>query len=713
MTVPTTMFPRSLLARAAALTAALAAAQAQAQPVPAAAAASAPESTLPAVRVSAPADRSTEGSGRYTADRASAATRLELSPRETPQSVSVITRTRIDDFGLANANDVLTIATGVNVERVEPDRSYFSVRGFEVSNFQLDGIGLPFATGDQLGDIDTAPYDRVEVLRGANGLLAATGNPSATINFVRKRPTSAFQAGAGATLGSWNNLRLDGDIAGPLNASGSVRGRLVAALQDKDAWLDRYHLRKQVLAGIVEADLQPGTRLTVGHAQQRNRPTGTMWGALPLFDTDGAPTTFDRSASTAPAWTYWNTIDTQSFAELTQRLAGDWQLQATLTRRWLESDAELFYVYGTPDASGNGLFAWPSKYGHVEKQWVGDVNARGGFALLGRRHEAVVGATSGRSRNNLHSSDDAAGTPLSLEEVLAGRFARPDFDAGITGEANFTDRRSSLYGLVRLNPADALKLMLGASLTRATSSGVQYGIVHDYRRTRANPFAGAIWDLDANHSLYASAARIFNPQHQTDRASAVLDPIVGRNAEIGAKGEWLDKRLTGSFALFRTEQQNTAEAGGFENGRTWYRGVDASSTGYELELAGSPAAGVELSAGWTQLRLKGEVGADVRRHVPRRTLRLAASARVLPAFKLGAALGWQSEIERDQGGGVVTRQDAYALLDLMARWELSRQIALTAQLNNVTDETCLGSLMWSQGYYGAPRNASVGLNLSW
>ncbi|MCT6980900.1 TonB-dependent receptor plug domain-containing protein, partial [Salmonella enterica subsp. enterica serovar Oranienburg] len=87
--------------------------------------------------------------------------------------------------------------TGVNVERVETDRTYYSARGFDVTNFLVDGVGLPFANGQQEGDLDTALYQRVEVLRGANGLLSFTGNPSATINFVRKRPTADFQGSVG------------------------------------------------------------------------------------------------------------------------------------------------------------------------------------------------------------------------------------------------------------------------------------------------------------------------------------------------------------------------------------------------------------------------------------------------------------------------------------------------------------------------------------
>jgi outer membrane receptor for ferric coprogen and ferric-rhodotorulic acid len=81
----------------------------------------------------------------------------------------------------------------------------------------MDGIGVPMTYSLQYGDIDMAMFDRVEIVRGANGLSSSTGNPSATVNFIRKRPTDDFQASAGLTIGSWNTKRLDVDVSGPLN----------------------------------------------------------------------------------------------------------------------------------------------------------------------------------------------------------------------------------------------------------------------------------------------------------------------------------------------------------------------------------------------------------------------------------------------------------------------------------------------------------------
>lgn len=670
------------------------------------------ETVMPVVKVKAAApDATTEGSGAYTTGSSQAATRLKLSPRETPQSVSVITRSQLDDFGLRSVNDALAGSTGVTVERVETDRTYFTARGFDVLNFQLDGLGLPFATGDQLGDIDTAVFDRVEVLRGANGLLSSTGNPSATINFVRKRPTPQAQASAALTLGSWNQRRVDADLAGPLNPEGSVRARLVAATQKGDSYLDRYALEKNLVYGVVEIDVAPELRFTVGHLQQHNLPNSPMWGALTLLDGSGNRLAYDRSASTSADWAYWNTEDVQTFAELARDLGQGWNAKAVLTRRELSSDGEMLYIYDgvDPDTKVQTFYSYPSKYGHREVQSLLDLYATGPFTLGGRRHELVVGLNASRSRNALRSIYADVGVPLTLEQVLAGSFPHPDFGTTVAGQADFVDERRTLYSSARFNLADDLKLIGGLNLTQVHSDGVQYGEVHGYDVSKATPYLGLVKDLDAQHSLYANYARIFNPQYRLDINNATLPPVEGSNLELGAKAEWLRKKLQGSVAVFRTEQNNTAEFAGYVGVESRYKPIDARSTGIELELAGSLTPHWQLIAGYTQLRLTGSDGQDVRRFVPRKTLRVSTAYRpaAVPGLSLGAQARWQDDI---QGESVNVQQPAYTVLDLMARYEINQRLSVTANLNNVTDETYLTSLQWAQAFHGAPRHGTVTLN---
>ncbi|MDD0811740.1 TonB-dependent siderophore receptor [Curvibacter sp. RS43] len=685
-----------------------------------AASASGAQPSLREVHIKEAPDTATEGTGAYSVRSASTATRLDLSLRDTPQSVSVITRSQMDDFGLRNANEVLEMATGINVERIETDRTYYSARGFDVTNFQVDGLGLPFTNGGQDGDLDTAIYDRVEVLRGANGLMSSTGNPSATINFVRKRPTSEFQARTGLTLGSWNQRRVDADVAGPLNEAGTVRGRLVLADENKNSYLDRYSLHKQVFSGLIEADLGAGTRVTGGVAYQKNNPRGSMWGALPLFNSDGSATNYAVSTSTSANWSYWDTSDTRQFVELNQALGQGWSLKAAFNHRVLRSEGNLFYAYGTPNAStGLGLFSYPSYFRSAEKQNVLDVYASGPLALAGRQHELVLGGSSARSdmrQLSLYGND--IGTALPALSQWTGQYTMPSFDAS-SNQADFVIRRQSLYATVRWNLSDRLKLITGANVTQIESTGQNYGVAHRYNQTKASPYLGGTYALDAQHSLYASYAGIFNPQTQMGANLQPLAPVQGRNLEGGIKGEWLDKRLNASASVFRTQQKNTAEATSTYVGNTLvYRGVDATSTGVELDVAGRIRPDWELSAGYTHMRIRDDqTGAAARTYVPRQTLRLASTVRVpqVPGLKVGANLRWQGDIWRDQGAttasgqAIVTRQPAYALLGLMARYDINRQWSATLNINNLTDRKYINSLYWAQGYYGAPRNVNVGL----
>ncbi|KAG1249721.1 hypothetical protein G6F66_015434 [Rhizopus arrhizus] len=68
-------------------------------------------------------------------------------------------------------------------------------------------------------------YDHIEVLRGAAGMMTGAGNPSGTINLVRKKPGREFAGSASLGVGRWDAYRAELDVGGPLTADGRVRGR--------------------------------------------------------------------------------------------------------------------------------------------------------------------------------------------------------------------------------------------------------------------------------------------------------------------------------------------------------------------------------------------------------------------------------------------------------------------------------------------------------
>ncbi|MEG2961632.1 MAG: TonB-dependent receptor plug domain-containing protein, partial [Janthinobacterium sp.] len=198
-------------------------------------------SMMPEVSVKAQQD-ATEGSGTYVSTLPIAtATPLGLSIRETPQSVSVITQQRMQDQGLSTIAQVMAQTPGITLFSLGSERTGFTSRGYSITNYQLDGVsthsenlGLNAIPSQSLADM--ALYDRIEVLRGASGLMTGAGDASGAINMVRKKPTPQFQASVEGELASYNERRVLADIAGPLNEARTVRGRLVTATAATRKW---------------------------------------------------------------------------------------------------------------------------------------------------------------------------------------------------------------------------------------------------------------------------------------------------------------------------------------------------------------------------------------------------------------------------------------------------------------------------------------------
>lgn len=647
----------------------------------------------------------------YKATSSSAATKLDLTPRQTPQSISTLSGAQLRDFKLTSVNDALKAVPGVQVQEVETDRTYYTARGFDITNFQYDGISVPFVYGNVEGDLDTAMYERVEVVRGANGLISGTGNPSATVNFVRKRPTAVPQARVDLTAGSWDKRRIDTDVSGALNDAGSVRGRVVYANENKNSYLDRYSREKNMFHGVLEFDLDDSTVFTLGHTLQTSDANSPMWGALPLNYSDGSKTDYSRSTSTSSDWAYWDVKENRTFAELAHTFDNGWQAKTVLTRVEKKGDGSLFYMYGTPDRdTGLGLFSYPSEYKDENKQLIVDVQASGPFSLAGRQHEAALGASWSRSElSDISYYDSTRGTALPPLDQWSGNIGEPLNDLPTNG-SDFTDRMKSMYGAARWSLTDSLSLITGTRVVDVKSDGTNYGVEKNSKNSgKVVPYAGIVYDITDQYSVYASYTEIFDPQTKTDVTGSRLAPVEGVNYEVGIKGELFDDKVNVALAVFRTEQDNFAEQAGTDAGRAYYRAVEGlTSEGYEIEISGQPIQGLELNAGYTFVDITNSDGSHGVTYSPKHMIKTAATYRVpaMDKLKVGAAVRWQDDVHNG-----IAEQKAYAVVDLMANYDIDPNWSVSANLNNLTDEKYLSSLYWTQAYYGAPRNVSA--TLTW
>nr|WP_315446548.1 TonB-dependent siderophore receptor [uncultured Pseudomonas sp.] len=674
----------------------------------------------------------TEGSHAYTTGQSSSATGLPLSLRETPQSVTVITRQQLDDQGATAIADVLRRAPGISVQNYDSERWEFSSRGAPISNFQYDGVNTDYDGVYDYGttSTDMATFDRVEIIKGATGLMTGSGDPSATVNLIRKRPTPVFQAALSGSLGSWDNVRTETDIAGPLSASGNVRARFVGVHQQRSAHADHYQNTKDIAYGIVEADLTPDTLLTLGVDQQNTRSRGASWTGFPMFFSDGSRTHFSRSFNPATDWSRRDFINQTLFAALAHQLQNDWTLKLSYDRKHREHDTLLGSASGgNPDpATGGGMFLYMGKFKGDEVQDNVDINLGGPFSLFGREHQLLLGFMSMNTRqdNPVYGS---VYPPLNGSIFdWRGEYPKPDIPQ--IGTDAIVQRQTGAYFSTRFKASNDLALILGGRVSDFTASDhLDYrdpataDVRDGYRQTGVvTPYAGMVYDLDDTYSLYTSYTRIYQPQLSKDASRQVLDPVQGDSYEAGIKAEYFDGRLNASFAVFRIEQDNVAEqVSGFDN-EAVYRAVQGATTkGFEFELAGEVADGWNLSAGYAYNHTRDAHGNPVYASIlqttaPEQLIRLFSSYR-LPGhwqnLTLGGGVSWQSEFfgnvfQPDAGENVRITQDSYYLVDAMARYRFNEHLSTTLNIKNLFDKTYYTGLgNFGTGFYGEPRSLQL------
>ncbi|MGZ9897125.1 TonB-dependent siderophore receptor [Shewanella gaetbuli] len=664
----------------------------------------------------------------YNAHSASGASRLDLAISDIPQSVSVITGAQIRDFQLNDINSALDTATGINVERIETDRTYYTARGFDVTNFQIDGVGLPLTSGNNHADEDTAIYDRVEVTRGANGLMTGVGNPSATVNFIRKRPTVDNQLNLSASYGSWDNLRLEADASGNLNDTFSAR--VVAVKQTKDSYLDRYHTDKTVLYAFIEAKISDDTNLSFSHSYIDNDANGNNWGALPLFYTDGSATNYDRSTNTSADWSNWQVEKQNTVLELSHYFSDNWRLRATYSYKTTDEDTELFYVYGTPDKNTElGLTGYGSEYDLDDKHNLADLYIDGDFSLFGREHQLVFGVNYAKldyTDSSLYDYTTGNGFPAMPDlNTWDGNTPKPTFADGLRG-SDVSATQKAAYFTGRFNLLEDFHLIAGGRYNDWKAAGESYGNIQDVEDAQFIPYLGLTYRFIPELLAYASYTETFTAQRELDINDNTLAPVTGESQEIGLKSELFNGNLITTLAYFDIKQTNLATL----DPRTIdlppteqrYIGADGiSSSGFEIDIAGEIYPGLNASIGYTDFDIKGDD--NVAAYTPSKMFKLAATYDVafIDGFSLGLNMRWQDDIYRSQsvvgdgfdnaGEEIITEQKAYAIVDLMAKYDITDNLNIAVNANNVTDEKYLTSLYWAQGFYGAPANYSA--TISW
>ncbi|XYI41959.1 TonB-dependent receptor [Cupriavidus necator] len=674
------------------------------QPAPAGRPARQPEPSLPAVTVNGARENPVN-------PPTTAGSKVPLTAREVPQSVTVVNAERIREQNLTTLEDAMMQATGVFVEKRDQERSIYYSRGLEIDTFMLDGVPTKYDWRNTVQP-DLSMIERVEVLKGPSGLLAGAGKTGGAINLVRKRPTRETQIGGALSVGSWNNYRAEVDAGGALNADGTLRARITGAFQDKDSFIDKTNMRTSALYGVIEYDITPSTLVTVGASYQDSE--GRQPWTLPAYFN---PVTRQASLLDVPRSTYlgadWNRdhfYTTSAFAELEHKFNSGWQVKGAL--RYLNNrlNREQAYAY-TPVIPGvNTTTLFAAKQTYTQEQTSFDLYANGPFSLFGRRHKALVGFNFSDSERR---DPRYAISPFSqVVNIFNPRsdFAKPTFTPNGTGITT-TTRQYGVYGDARFSLADPVTLVLGGRLSWWDISARQYTSTTSVTRgddinAKFTPFAGLIYDFTEHWSAYASYAEIFQPQDEYLTASGnLVDPIKGKQYEVGVKGEFFEGALNTSLALFEVRETGRATLDNINTTNPsnpfFVSQGETKSQGFELEASGRITPSWTIYAGYTfnvtqdlQNRT-GQVNTPFSAIAPKHLFKLWTMYRLPGDFNRWRIGGGMTAVSHVQNtalfpapiGAVTLRRGGYATFDAAIGYDFNKHVSADLNLTNLFDRS--------------------------
>ncbi|WP_020182277.1 TonB-dependent siderophore receptor [Methylotenera sp. 1P/1] len=213
---------------------------------------------LDTITVSAKKDNDTKPVQGYNAKKSSASTRTDTELRDTPQSITVIPQDLIQDQSIQSISQAVQYVPGVQAAQGEGNRDALIFRGNATTgDFFLDGLRDDVQTYRDFYNID-----RLEVLKGPNGMAFGRGGAGGAINRVSKQAGWTPISELTASYGAYNQKRITGDYGQAFNDE--IAFRINAMYENSDSYRDGVNLERFGVTPTVTIRPDENTKIIVG-----------------------------------------------------------------------------------------------------------------------------------------------------------------------------------------------------------------------------------------------------------------------------------------------------------------------------------------------------------------------------------------------------------------------------------------------------------------
>lgn len=545
--------------------------------------------------------REREGDVSYVAEDTNTATKSDIPLIETPQSVSVITRARIQAQEINSIGEALRYTAGVRGEPFGFDSrlTWLQFRGFDNTTNGLFKDGLQLRNPAFGISYNLEPYgaEQLDVLRGPSSFLYGQGSPGGLLNYVSKRPTQQSLHEVQFLAGNFGRYEGRFDFGGRVNDSDTFSFRMTGLIRESGTQIDNVPNDRVFIAPALTWRMAPGTSLTFFATYQRDRAGAFQW--LPAdgtlrFNPNGfiQPHRFTGQ----PSVDRYNRSEHSVGYEFHHQLSQNWTFLQKMRYNSNETDNVTTFVLGLePDRRTALRDQWTS-YGKLTA--IALDNQLSGRLSTGPLQHTLLAGLDFHRISVRHNQNFAEASSIDI-------FNR--YDYGTLGVIPYFDSRQDTKQLqTGVYIQDQIKLnnwllTLGGRHDWARNEATDNvaGTTSSQSDRKATGRAALTYLFDSGLAPYISYSTFFLPSLGIDANGNQFKPETGRQYEVGIKYQIPHTRAFLTAAVFDLTRENYVQTdpGTFlpvQRGK-------ARSRGLELEAVATFESGWDLIAAYTLL----------------------------------------------------------------------------------------------------------------
>ena len=690
-------------------------------------------------------------------------TKTATALKDVPQSINYVTKELILDQGAITVNDVVRNMSGVNPYSFYND---FSIRGFRATGNRNSGnLVNGMRTQTSLWrQSSLANIERVEVIKGPASALFGNAAPGGVINRVTKKPLDVARQSVTLTTGSFGTTRAYTDFTGPLNDKKTLLYRLNLGYENTDGFRDLQGLTSYIVAPSFTYRASKQTQLNidmtyVNHQGKLDRGVAVFGdGSLfsrPISATQSAANDYLRENSVNLSFALSHRLaqgllfnSTYLFSSYDEDLLEHSQDNAFVKKADGKDNPSLVLMRVTQrqrhfrNNNFNNYLTWDVTTGAMKhKLLVGydhfNTQLAPGSSYIEAGGYLLRNGGTAKTFNVKKSSD------YLLDENKNPRTNVPAFDLNSSAGNRYQDISKYIYESKDVKPSDQytngvylqeqltwhkLQLLLGARMEWFTDvTQNKNGSESKTHQHAFTPRVGLVYSVVPSTNVYATWIRGFEPQsvavQSNPGSGGPFDPVESELWEIGAKGEYLNKRLSVTTALFSLRQKNTLYNAGVSGqpdlmvpiGEELSRGVEFDVSGrilpYWSIMANYAFNVAEISKapeGTKDLNLQRP---GTPRHSANLWTKFIVPAGMLRNLGIGVGLNGVSERKGQVGRREnVVAYPGYALLNLALYYKV-QEVQIQVNLNNALNKQYyISGYDRLRSFPGAPRNINLTIN---